>query len=232
MNRQRRSVQLLFLRLFSILISASAKFVQYNQASNYNTVNGDFYAVLQGSSMEIYSSGKESTCFYHNTQPKKDKDLYFTTTLAQNHNFNMSFIYNVFCPDAGQLGNHIGAYFNEVACAMESGAHFAVYKKIPGDMPLSHRAFFDAFPSIVLNSRYNIAGGRHDIKLKSESVCPCHEFCWTKVDAPWQHHINWMLDAIRTGTAAFVTAYGPQNLIPAVTKSKVSLPAIPDVAIQ
>eukprot|EP01036_Dinobryon_divergens_P026667 gene26667-35343_t len=98
-------------------------------------------------------------------------------------------------------------------------------------MPLSHKAFFSALPSIVLNSHQNIAGQRHDIKHRIESACPCHEFCWTKVDAPWLHHIDWMMDAIRTGTTAFVSAYGPQNLIPAVTKAKVSLPAIPDVAI-
>ena len=236
MNRQ-KSLRGLFERIYSIflirvLTSVSAKFVQYNQEANYNSAHGDLYALLQRSSMEIYSSGKETTCFYHNTQPKKDKDLYLTTTTGQDLNFNATFIYNVFCPDAGQLGNHIGAYFNEFACAMESGAHFSIYKKISGDMPLSHKAFFSALPSIVLNSHQNIAGQRHDIKHRIESACPCHEFCWTKVDAPWLHHIDWMVDAIRTGTTAFVSAYGPQNLIPAVTKAKVSLPAIPDVAIQ
>jgi hypothetical protein len=225
-----KRINSLFL-FIKILLVASVQ-QQYIQEANFNIAHGDLYTILKDSSVEIYSTGKENTCFYHNTQPKKDKDVYLTTKAAPDLNINATFIYNVFCPDAGQLGNHIGAYFNEFACAMESGAHFAIYKKIPDDMKVPHKAFFSALPAVVLNSNYITATSRDEIKRQSESACPCHEFCWTKVDAPWLHHVNWMVDAVRTGTAAFVTAYGSKNLIPAVSKARTSLPAIPDVAIQ
>lgn len=195
--------------------------------------NQYLYDFLKTSADEIYRTNLEKDCFYHNTQPKKDKDLYFTTRQLPDRQ-DVTFIYNVFCPDAGQLGNHIGAYFNEVACALESGAHYATFQKYPSDIQRTHSAFFKAFPPVVINKKFVTNNSRSEIKVRSLTTCPCHEFCWTKVDAPWQHHIDWLVDVIRKGTALFVESHGMENLTPHAENHRlpISLPAIPDVAVQ
>lgn len=200
-----------------------------------DTSNSDHHLLrkfLSSTAEEIFSTKQDFSCYdYNNIKSKKEDDWYFTT--RQNaERTNVTFIYYVFCPEVREMGNQVGAYFNEVACALESGAHFSIYKNYPDSMSPALRAFFSAFSTVIINNDYITNNTREEVKSRSRTACPCDKYCWSELNAPWLHHIKWIVEVLRTATSHFSTAYGIQNMIPQFENATLSFPAIPDVAIQ
>jgi hypothetical protein len=96
-----------------------------------------------------------------------------------------------FCAKTFQLGNTIGYFLNDLACANVSHVHFiSVHKSFkildPTQQQVSDdkiATFFDTIPEIIIhpNPIYN----KNEIKLKMKKECSCVRYCWENNQAPW-----------------------------------------------
>lgn len=164
------------------------------------------------------------------------------------------------CLNTFQLGNTLGYYFNDLACAELAGVHYiGVHKNFqiqdPSALstpPSKHHSFLEAFPSIVPHPR---AGSMQEAKDNVKRVCKCIRYCWENNESPWLRIVesisHYMLHAIDTyidvadigqGTVlSNVTdliyfppgsASSPQSAVGISTESHPYLPLIPDVTVQ
>jgi hypothetical protein len=155
-----------------------------------------------------------------------------------------------------QLGNTLGYYFNDVACADASGAHFlGVQKSFALILPEAlatpwarHHTFFEALP-------YQLAHVRPlsvpEVKKKMREECRCLQYCWENSVAPWIPRAALvraiLLPAIDAYLAVANTSRGtilsnvtdlcsvPIKALAASDPGNASayvLPIVPDVAIQ
>ena len=90
----------------------------------------------------------------------------------------------IFNPNA--IGNFLGAYFDSIACAAETGTHFVgVKKELLGHDRSIHEKFYDGLPDIIVNPK------PVDHKTAVENVkrvCSCDRFCWRKGEV-WEKQI-------------------------------------------
>mmetsp|Transcript_24781 Transcript_24781/g.41289 ORF Transcript_24781/g.41289 Transcript_24781/m.41289 type:complete len:401 (-) Transcript_24781:125-1327(-) len=159
--------------------------------------------------------------------------------------------YNVlvypFCLQTHELGNRLGNYFTEVACADASGLHFiAVFPQwdlkgsFHGNMTNTtdtrKLAFLKALPDIIVHKHpldsYNAA-----TKIKHE--CHCTRYCWGHLRASWVNRTELLGGYLRNSLDAYVAALpvGETTQIdPEVDVSNAQpgqhLPIVPDVALQ
>ena len=89
-----------------------------------------------------------------------------------------------------QLGNTLGYYFNDLACADASGAHFlGVSRSFSLIQPESlatpvarHLTFFEALPYQLVHAR---PLPPLEAKKKMRTECRCLQYCWENTQAPW-----------------------------------------------
>jgi len=226
---------MIFTLLFQALLNVGLVSCQsYHHLHNNNErpiVDHDIAYFLNHTLHEIYDSKEDQGCYDSgNIISKKEDNWYFTTRNYKDQQ-NITFILNILCPEFKMMGNQIGAYFNEVACALDSGSHYVMLKKYPDSIAEGHKLFFDTFPTVILNPNFD--SDRNSIIAKSKIACECNKFCWSESNAPWLNHIPWIVSVIRHALTVFVDAMNPEVLMPKLTNTSSSpIPAIPDVSIQ
>jgi len=94
------------------------------------------------------------------------------------------------------LGNHLGTYFDTMACAYKSGFHFI------GLSPRtdSFDAFYNAFPQLVPHTNPTTTTDRKEMLKLIDKHCSCGRYCWRRGQV-WESIIprmrQMMKDAIR-----------------------------------
>ena len=146
-----------------------------------------------------------------------------------------------FCAELKSVGNIMGTYFNEVSCAMISGAHFGMNRKpYPPQLLKKHFQgdpvkFFEALPEVIVNDK---PLDDHSVQVKLNQSCQCYHYCWSKDDAPWAKNIPWIQKSVRSSIDAYMQTVNISEgtqLNPATDNSthpfNTYLPLIPDVTI-
>ena len=160
--------------------------------------------------------------------------------------------YNVlvypFCLVTHELGNRLGNYFEEVACAEASGLHFiAVHPQwdLTGSFhgnstnsTDSHKlAFLKALPDIIVHKE-PLDNYHAQAKIKRE--CHCTRYCWQHVNAPWVNRTESIGKYLRKALTAYTDTVLPSQMVTAVdpevdftnAKPGQHLPIVPSVALQ
>jgi hypothetical protein len=111
------------------------------------------------------------------------------------------------------LGNTLGYYFNDLACASVSGAHFvAVKKKFEITLPETFLAksneslysFFNALPNIYVNpnhSQFDYSQIRSNLLKK----CDCLQYCWENKAAPWIQRTDLIRQSMRKAIDTYMS---------------------------
>ncbi|RYH12935.1 hypothetical protein EON65_36900 [archaeon] len=107
------------------------------------------------------------------------------------------------CVSANEMGNHLGYFFNDLACSDLVGAHFVttyhrlyiISKKDPitdKDINTEKEAhdlytFLKALPNLVIHPNpTNISYARAMV----DKVCPCILYCWEDQRSPWLKRVD------------------------------------------
>jgi hypothetical protein len=108
------------------------------------------------------------------------------------------------CLNLFQLGNTLGYYLNDVACAASSGAHFVGVSDrfvIPNSdveslssPPSARYAFFAALPTAILHPS---PSQPEQVKNLMNDNCSCLQYCWEHPSAPWLQNIA-MIGQVRS----------------------------------
>ena len=164
--------------------------------------------------------------------------------------------YNVlvypFCLTTNELGNRLGNFFHEVACADVSGLHFMTVhpqwdmtvaftgnstNSTGGAPPDEHKlAFLKALPEIIIHKH---PLDRDAARNKVNEACKCTRYCWQQVTAPWVNRTDYLGHYLRGAIEAYQGTL-EKNAATAVdlrtdftnAKSGEFLPIVPDVAMQ
>lgn len=104
-----------------------------------------------------------------------------------------------------------GYYFNDIACANESGLHFvAANRKFSIQFPLDlevppeyRTAFLDALPSIIAHPRP--ASDLEKVRVEIKQKCNCLQFCWENSAAPWYRAIPVIQTILRKAFDAYLS---------------------------
>jgi hypothetical protein len=160
--------------------------------------------------------------------------------------------YNVlvypFCLVTHELGNRLGNYFEEVACAEASGLHFiAVHAQwdLTGSFhgnstkgtEAQQLAFLRALPDIIVHKQ-PLDNFHAQTQIKHN--CHCTRYCWQHVLAPWVNRTDTLGQYLRTALVAYTSKMNPTDMVTTIdpevdfTNAKPSqhLPVVPNVAVQ
>ena len=157
-----------------------------------------------------------------------------------------------FCLMTKELGNKLGNYFNELACAEVSGLNFLSTHK-QWDLTGSHtanttshnsqlpidlhkRAFLNALPDIVAHP----SPVPEEVAVKRmNSLCKCTRYCWGDARAPWVNNTASIKKYLRVAVAAYLSTIDESEgtlISPDTDISNVQpgtfLPIVPEVALQ
>jgi hypothetical protein len=236
---------LLLIILLSITVS--------NIANNNDDKIIKILQTLRVSQEKINSNSNDTFC-YHG--PSGSKQAYLSNKWKNYVGSHETLVYP-FCLITAELGNKLGNYFNEIACAERSGLHFmSIHKQ--WDLTGSHHdktiidsekkqiklnddnkhklAFLHALPELIIHDSPLPENEARDMIQKE---CKCNRYCWQDRDAPWVKTIpsisKYLISAISSYLETIDTKQG--TLIAPDTditnaKPGAILPLIPDVAIQ
>ena len=177
------------------------------------------------------------------------RDDYIKGTYSSYLNNTPVLIYP-FCAKTFQLGNTLGYYLNDLACAVVSGAHFITVNKQFTYIDINHLqtknehdrdTFFQHLPLIYINKQplHPI-----DVKLKMKKECDCLQYCWENKGAPWLKRIPLIKEALMPAIDAYVkitdaerrgTVLNTSTDFTTITNYKPDrdwLPLVPNVTIQ
>jgi len=152
------------------------------------------------------------------------------------------------CTGMFQLGNTLGYYLNDIACADLTGAHFvAVHKTFKMTQPellvakdnATQLSFFHNLPDVIVHPQVKEL---NDVKKEMKKTCHCLQFCWENNDAPWLKRVPLIGKVLRPAIDAYVKAvdgYAQGTLLnPSTDRSTLPiseetfLPLVPNVTIQ
>lgn len=155
-----------------------------------------------------------------------------------------------FCLKTNELGNRLGNYFNELACAEIIGVNFITVHKQwdlagsflnsqsnPNDTStVEPLVFLKALPEFIVNNQ-STSTTFEMASSKIETECKCTQYCWQDKNAPWVKAIpsikKYLSNAVLeyyNYKGVFVDKIEANDLSNA--KPSDILPIIPDVAIQ
>ena len=157
--------------------------------------------VERSDALAAIKTGRFRTCHYfpehaHNEFFDKAWDKYLNVPKQR----APVYVYNP-CMSTYNLGNSLGNYFNEVACALVANLSLVVGQKmwLFPTMPIEYKgaggkrphdgerfslAFFDGLPDVLWKEP-----GRPADAQAVRRLCPCDKYCWSHAQAPWiQQH--------------------------------------------
>lgn len=136
-------------------------------------------------------------------------DQYISETWSNVIDSNDQVLVYPMCLKLFQLGNTLGYYLNDLACADLSGAHFiGVHKRF--SLIESHSlvtkgddqyAFFQALPSII---QRNDQKSYKDVKDMIDGYCRCKRWCWEDGDAPWLRKLDTIRQVVKDSIQAYL----------------------------
>ncbi|KAJ1426706.1 hypothetical protein B484DRAFT_81788 [Ochromonadaceae sp. CCMP2298] len=118
-----------------------------------------------------------------------------------------------------QLGNTLGYYLNDIACADITGAHFiAAHKSFTMTQPellvthtgaanqtQSQLAFFNHLPDLIVHPKPLPSDV---VRKEMRKVCHCLQFCWENSDAAWLKRPELIGRVLRPAIDAYIAASG------------------------
>lgn len=159
-----------------------------------------------------------------------------------------------FCITTHELGNRLGNYMQEIACAEASGLHFvAVHSQwesansitsnsshlrsvLKNNHTAAAHAFFGGFPDIIVHPQ---PLDRAHATSRINHECKCTRYCWGNSHAPWVNRTTNLRKYIQQAVAKYVHTIdltAPASVDPEVDLTNAQagehLPLIPDVAMQ
>lgn len=164
---------------------------------------------------------------------------------------NLNVLAYSFCGTTNELGNRLGNFFTELACADASGVNF-ITVHFDWDLIGSHHvnqteankifenrkhAFLTGLPDVIVHE--NPVADRGAAVTQIQHHCKCTRYCWGHINAPWVNRTaligKYMFEAINAywknvGKDEY-TVISPDV---DVTNAKAGehLPIVPDVALQ
>jgi hypothetical protein len=234
-------------------------------------VHSVFRKLTGETSDEVYSQLKKVQNAINN---KSDPFCYHAASGTKNafqrnayaEYFSSGHHYNVlvypFCLMVKELGNRLGNYFHELACAEASGLHFMTVhpqwdlvgaitgnstkfktdSRDSGSDSSAERgklAFLQALPDVIVHS--------HPLDTvhatsKLNHVCKCNRYCWQNAHAPWVNHTSTIRSVMRKALNSYydvvkgdnpITVIDPEVDITNADSTQITqLPLVPDTAIQ
>ena len=148
------------------------------------------------------------------------------------------------CLKLFQLGNTLGYYFNELACADLSGSHFiGVHQRF--SLIESHflatkgenqYAFFNSLPTIKATREKK---SYDQVKETVEDYCRCKRWCWEDENAPWLRKLDMIRKIVKDSIYAYLkvanisegTILNEKTDLVHFPKYKRKLPIIPNAII-
>lgn len=153
-----------------------------------------------------------------------------------------------FCLVTKELGNRLGNYFTELACAQAAGMHFMtvhhqwdIAGAFHGNRSAraareSDLAFLNALPSII---EHPSPVDRPTAVSKLHKECKCTRYCWEHGSAPWVNRTEIIGGYVRKAVDAYLAAADLSRgsaVDPEVDLTNAAprdfLPVIPSVALQ
>jgi hypothetical protein len=166
-----------------------------------------------------------------------------------------------FCLKTRELGNKLGNYFTEVACAEASGLNFISAHKqwdISGAhtnmtskdgelirhsgammMESQRKAFLEALPDVIVHP--TPVNSTAEGNKRVAELCKCGRYCWSEPDAPWVNNTAVIKKYLRKALHAYMdssesvlkegTTISPDTDMTNAPSGSF-LPILPDVAIQ
>ena len=210
----------LCLALFVVVISA-AEFVvptvNNHNATSIPTLFPQHFLVGSDSKERInvlknIQSGKHKQCHYFPIHARDELfDHSWDKIVGVDHGLNPVLVYNP-CMSTYNLGNSLGNYFNELACAVATGISLVIgtklwiYPTMPiefkGDnaSPHIHRpkggehehkvslTFFESLPDGLWKKSSSSVPSWSAMESSVKQLCPCEKYCWSHGQAPWIRH--------------------------------------------
>jgi hypothetical protein len=205
----------------------------------------DTYELLRKAQLDINLNVSN---FCYGTKNSRTKQEYLSGTWSKYIMGDLNILVYPFCLTTNELGNRLGNYFTEIACAEASGLHFvAVHKAwdLLGSFTGNYStervdrqklAFLNALPDIIVHPNPLEKNQAHS-KIKAE--CKCTRYCWGEVSAPWVNRTQSIRKYLRVALKAYNDSIPPNeqtHVAPDVdvtnAKPGTFLPIIPDVSLQ
>lgn len=237
-----------FLRL-TLLLFVTIAITKESFANSEDTVNSNIYRALKEAQQAI---NKNSPPFCYSNGHSQTKSTFLSGKFQEFTNPNHALVYP-FCLTTHELGNRLGNYVQEVACAEASGLHFiSVHSNWEHSNAItsnashlaSHNnnhttaaaAFFNGFPDIIVHPN---PADRTQASTKIQHECKCTRYCWGHGNAVWVNRTANIRKYIQQAVKSYLHAIdisAPASVDPSqdVTNAKPGehLPLIPDVAMQ
>lgn len=114
------------------------------------------------------------------------------------------------CTGTFQLGNTLGYYLNDIACASVAHAHFiAIHKTfkfvqtelLTTKTQSDRLAFFRHLPDLIVHPDPLPSG---EVKALMKKHCDCLQFCWENSAAPWLQRVPLIGEVLRPAAEAYV----------------------------
>ena len=212
---------IIFLLCLSMLVAIAAAEIIFpvanNNATSLTTSFPRHFLVGSDSKermnvLKNIQSGKHKQCHYF---PIHARDEFFDHSwdkvIGVEHGSNPVLVYNP-CMSTYNLGNSLGNYFNELACALATnislviGTKLWIYPTMPiefkGDKasPHIHRpkgaehehkislTFFESLPDGIWKKPSSSVPSWSAVESSMKQLCPCEKYCWSHGQAPWIRH--------------------------------------------
>jgi hypothetical protein len=96
-----------------------------------------------------------------------------------------------------RVGNHLGTYFNDIACAAQAGLHFiGVHYRYESHGVYHHYdAFWNALPTLI---EHHSPVAYDNVVNSLYKECPCGGYCWDAGD-PWVQQLPLIRSIMTTG---------------------------------
>eukprot|EP01039_Chlorochromonas_danica_P008965 gene8965-9895_t len=113
------------------------------------------------------------------------------------------------CLTTFQLGNTLGYFLNDIACASITGAHFLALRtrltltlvnSLQVQDSAQQKAFFDHLPHHIIHPQ---PLGIEEVKKGMRAKCHCLQFCWENSEAPWLQRVPLIRDVLMPAIDAY-----------------------------
>lgn len=198
--------------------------------------------------MQSIINNQSSFCY--GTKHSRTKQDFVSNAWAATVPANQNVLVYPFCITTNELGNRLGNYFQEIACAEASGINFvAVHKEFNlmgsftgnvSESAISDKrklAYLSALPDIIIHKN---PVSRENAVENVKQHCKCTRYCWGDVNAPWVTRTDSIKQYLQVAIKAYRDAVDQskeQTVVSPdvdITNAKPGdhLPIVPDVAIQ